>query len=506
MESKFYPKLSNAEAQDVLRSETAGDKFHLATRALGRKLGRLDDNTAEAIAAVQGNVTSATAHSDLSDQIRFARKECDSAADYFSAVMDQFKPPAGVTTRAQAAASEDAQQTRNFEIYLEADVLKVKFRKFLAGAVAENRRIQDEFVVYNNKCKAESDLRMRIETKGVSSHEALRPKDKGDLGLSVVELERWSVEATNWCNSSHFEYESKAVQLQYMETILTEQMRNILSLDDKTFLECIAAVKATHSKMNSKFSRRVNFLETKKKSSEDWLEYSTMLYNNGRLADVNTMSYDDLVIIKLTSEMPLELRQKIFTLELGVDQMTWEKFVLALTNIVAIEKVTKVKRLAPIGNVSAKSGGKKKYPDATSLPDLVRKLGCMRCGQAHSISDCTVPKTVICSHCRKPGHQVQACFSKIRSELPPGHSALAVAAKVPALPAPGQEAGAGGTGVSGTGVSGTPALAGPPPPAIPPVPDMGNLRLVDVTSLSDLQRDALVGSNVVRPSTPHPGK
>ena len=95
-----------------------------------------------------------------------------------------------------------------------------------------------------------------------------------------------------------------------------------------------------------------------------------MLYNNGRLADVNTMSYDDLVIIKLTSEMPLELRQKIFTLELGVDQMTWEKFVLALTNIVAIEKVTKVKRLAPIGNISAKSGGKKKYPDATSLPDL----------------------------------------------------------------------------------------------------------------------------------------
>ena len=114
------------------------------------------------------------------------------------------------------------------------------------------------------------------------------------------------------------------------------------------------------------------------------------------------------------------------------------------------------------------------------------------------ISDCTVPKTVICSHCKKPGHQVQACFSKIRSELPPGHSALAVAAKVPALPAPGQEAGAGGTGVSGT-----PALA--PPPAIPPVPDMGNLRLVDVTSLSDLQREALVGSNVVRPSTPHPG-
>ena len=73
----------------MLRSGTACDKFHLATLALGRKLGRLDDDTAEAINAVKGNVTSTTAHSDLSDQIRFARKECDSAMDYFSAVMDQ---------------------------------------------------------------------------------------------------------------------------------------------------------------------------------------------------------------------------------------------------------------------------------------------------------------------------------------------------------------------------------------------------------------------------------
>ena len=163
-----------------------------------------------------------------------------------------------------------------------------------------------------------------------------------------------------------------------------------------------------------------------------------MLYNNSKLADVNTMSYDDFIIIKLTSEMPLELRQKIFTLELGVDSMTWPLFVEALTNLVAIEKVTKVKRLAPVGNISAKSGGKKSYPQASSIPDLVRKLGCMRCGKAHTVSECTVPKTVICTHCSKPGHQIQACFSKIRSELPPGHSALAVAAKVPALPAPGQ--------------------------------------------------------------------
>ena len=71
--------------------------------------------------------------------------------------------------------------------------------------------------------------------------------------------------------------------------------------------------------MNSKFTRRVNFLETKTNSSTDWLEYSTMLYNNGKLADVNSMTYDEFIVIKLTSEMPLELRQKIFTLELGVD-------------------------------------------------------------------------------------------------------------------------------------------------------------------------------------------
>ena len=62
-------------------------------------------------------------------------------------------------------------------------------------------------------------------------------------------------------------------------------MRNIIQLDGKTFLECIDIVKATHAKMNSKFTC-VNFLETKKNSSSDWLEYSTQLYNNGKLANV----------------------------------------------------------------------------------------------------------------------------------------------------------------------------------------------------------------------------
>ena len=75
------------------------------------------------------------------------------------------------------------------------------------------------------------------------------------------------VEATNWATSSHFEYETLPVQLQYLETIITDQMRNIIQLDGMTFVECIATVKATHAKMNSKFTCCVNFLETKKTSS-----------------------------------------------------------------------------------------------------------------------------------------------------------------------------------------------------------------------------------------------
>ena len=103
---------------------------------------------------------------------------------------------------------------------------------------------------------------MCIETKGISSHEALHPRDKGDLSLSVVELERWVKEATNWATSSHFEYETIPVQLQYLETVIPDPMRNIIQLDGKTFLECIDIVKATHAKMNSKFTHCVKFLET----------------------------------------------------------------------------------------------------------------------------------------------------------------------------------------------------------------------------------------------------
>ena len=498
-ESKFYPKLTNAESVAVLTSATAGDKLILATQALARKLSRLDDDATEAANAVKNETTSTTAHSDLAEIVRFCRKECDSAMDYFASVMDLYRPSDGVMMRSQAdAANLTELQTNNLQIYLEADALKVKYKTFLANLVKENQKLQDEFVVYSTKCRNQTDLKMRIEMKGISSHEALRPRDKGDLSLSVVELERWVVEATNWATSSHFEYKTLLVKLQYLETIITDPIKNIIQLDGKTFLECIDTVKVTHAKMNSKFTRCVNFLETKKTSSTDWLEYLTQLYNNGKLADVHLMTYDEFIVIKLTSEMPLELCAKIFTLEKGVDSMTWPLFLQALTNLVAIEKVTKVRKLVPVGNITVKSGGKKGFPNANSIPELVRKIGCLRCLKGHSVSDCPVSKTVICTHCSKPGHQIAACFSKIRSELPAGHSALQVAAKVPVLPAPaGQEAVAGSGGTSGNS-----ALVSVPP-AIAPVPDMGNLRLVDVTSMSDAQRDALVGP-VLRPSTPHP--
>ena len=126
-------------------------------------------------------------------------------------------------------------------------------------------------------------------------------------------------------------------------------------------------------------------------------------------------------------------------------------------------------------------------------------MGCLRCLKNHLVADCPVPKTVVCTHCSKTGHQIAACFSKIRYVLPAGHSALQVAAKqVPAIPAPtGQEVVAAGSGTGST------SAAKPTPPAIATVPDMSNFRLVDVTSMSDEQRNALVGP-VVRPSTPHP--
>ena len=189
---------------------------------------------------------STTAHSDLAEIVKFARRETDSAMDYFASVMEMYRPSDGVMTRAQVdAANLPEIQTKNLNIYLESDALKVKYKTFLANLVRENRKVQDQFVVYSTKCCNKTDLQMCIETKGISSHEALRPRDKADLSLFVVELERWIVEATNWATSSHFEYETLPVQLQYLETVITDPMRNIMQLDGKTFLECIQIVKAT---------------------------------------------------------------------------------------------------------------------------------------------------------------------------------------------------------------------------------------------------------------------
>ena len=258
-ESKFFPKLTQAESGGVLTSPTASNKFVSATQALARKLTRFDNDAAEAVNAIK-HVTSTTAHSDLAKIVKFPRRETYSAMDYFASVMEIYRPSDGVMMRAQAdAANLTELQTKNLQIYLESDALKVKYKTFLTNLVKENRKLQDQFVMYSTKCCNKTDLQMRIETKGISSHEALRPHDKGDLSLSVVELERLVVEATNWATSSHFEYKTLPVQLQYLETVITDPMRNIIQLDGKTFLKCIDIVKATHAKMNSKFTC-VNFL------------------------------------------------------------------------------------------------------------------------------------------------------------------------------------------------------------------------------------------------------
>ena len=50
--------------------------------------------------------------------------------------------------------------------------------------------------------------------------------------------------------------------------MITDQLKNIMQLDGKTFLESIQIVKATHSKMISKFTRRVQWIEKKKNISQ----------------------------------------------------------------------------------------------------------------------------------------------------------------------------------------------------------------------------------------------
>ena len=59
-ESKFFPKLTQAEAGGVLTSMTASEKFISVTTALARKLTRMDDEAAEAMNAIKNDVTSTT--------------------------------------------------------------------------------------------------------------------------------------------------------------------------------------------------------------------------------------------------------------------------------------------------------------------------------------------------------------------------------------------------------------------------------------------------------------
>ena len=153
------------------------------------------------------------------------------------------------------------------------------------------------------------------------------------------------------------------------------------------------------------------------------------------------------------------------------------------------------------GTVSTGKGGgmgATKYPNATSLVEVVKKMGCLRCLGKHEVCECMVPKTITCTYCSKPEHTEAACFSKICTELPKNHAALQVATKnVPALTAPtGQEMVVAGTGCTSA------AKCPPPAPALPTVPNMSNLRLVDVTSMTEEQRNSLIGP--VRFATPHP--
>ena len=175
-ESKFFPKLTQAETGGVLTSMTASKKIISVTTALARKFTRMDDEAAEAMNAIKNDVTSTTAHSDLAEIVKFARRETDSAMDYFASVMEMYRPSDGVMTRARAdAANLTELQTKNLNIYLESDALKVKYKTFLANLVRENRKVQDQFVVYSTKCRNKTDLQMCIETKGISSHEVLCP-------------------------------------------------------------------------------------------------------------------------------------------------------------------------------------------------------------------------------------------------------------------------------------------------------------------------------------------
>ena len=87
------------------------------------------------------------------------------------------------------------------------------------------------------------DLSLRIHTKGAVSHEGLCPQTKADLSLSVIKLDTWAEEAENWRASSHFKYKTKSIQQQYFVTVITEQFKNILPLQNLEIKECIIATR-----------------------------------------------------------------------------------------------------------------------------------------------------------------------------------------------------------------------------------------------------------------------
>ena len=72
---------------------------------MNRKLTQLDDDATDAINGVKSDMMYTTAHSYLAETVKHMKRETDATMDYFSIVMDTYRPQQGVLTRAQAAAA-----------------------------------------------------------------------------------------------------------------------------------------------------------------------------------------------------------------------------------------------------------------------------------------------------------------------------------------------------------------------------------------------------------------
>ena len=79
MESKFPPKLSATEQQDITHSNSARDKFKAANAGLQCKLERMVEDAQDVFEREKASRTSTTAHSDLSDTVKFIKQETDGA-------------------------------------------------------------------------------------------------------------------------------------------------------------------------------------------------------------------------------------------------------------------------------------------------------------------------------------------------------------------------------------------------------------------------------------------